>query len=154
MLLNAGTNDMNAGIGPGYDCRVVLDQLLRDIAADRPAAAIYVAELMPALGLPSLTAANAAWNAYLPGEVSTLRSAGLNVTAVPMYAAFALADGSANPALYSDAVHPNAAGYAIMGDAFAAAVEANNPVAAVPEPATAVLLAASAIGLLGRRRRA
>lgn len=159
VLVNAGTNDMNAGIGPYYDVRVILDQFVRDLAADRPRARIYVAELLPALDDPSLTQADRAWDDYLPAEMAILRADGIAVAEVPLYDQFANADGTARAANYDDVVHPNEAGYAVMGNAFAAAVEGDDPAGpvpspgpAVPEPAGVAGVALAAGAVAGRRR--
>ncbi len=62
---------------------------------------------------------------------------------------------SANFDLLGDELHPNELGYAVMGEVWTLAFQANGsiPTGVIPEPATAAVLAMGAGGLLLRRRR-
>ena len=91
------------------------------------------------------------YNAWLKTTlVPTLKSAGKGVSFVDSYADFIGYDKAGHKIIepyYGDyGLHPNAAGYALMGTTFASGIRA------VPEPGVAAVLLSAAVGLGGRRR--
>jgi hypothetical protein len=135
VLLMIGANDvlLNNNI-PGAPVR--LDALVESIFTVRPNARLFLASVTP-LSDPVRDARAQAYNAAIPGIVAKYRGLGNDATFVDMHAVL-------NPATdLSDGIHPTAAGYAKMADAWYAAI--------VPEPSA--VLGAFAAELLFRRRR-
>ncbi len=153
ILLMIGTNDINSNIDP-TNAPARLDLLISRIMGLDPNAHLFVASITPAkqgntymdAGMTNLDASIRAYNAAIPGLVAEHDALGQNVSFVDMYSALALSD------LGSDGLHPNATGYAKIGDTWASAVLA----AAVPEPSIYALMLLGAVPILGvvsRRRR-
>ncbi len=146
ILLMIGTNDINSDIDPA-NAPARLELLVARLMSLDPTAHLFVASITPArqgnLYMdPAMTALDAsirAYNATIPGIVAAHDALGQDVTFVDMYSALALTD------LGSDGLHPTAAGYAKIGDVWAAAL-------AVPEPSTVLLLGVGIAALVARRR--
>lgn len=156
-LLLIGTNDVGgetkagtpeAQIAPGM--AALLDALVTKLLGYLPDTHLYLASIPPY----TLTEAAAAdeyktritqqYNELIRSQVvPKFQGLGYDVTFVDQYANFTLPDGTVNPALFGDTLHPNAAGYELMAATWANAI--------VPEPGGAATLFAVA-ALLWRRR--
>ncbi len=154
ILLMIGTNDINSNIDP-TNAPARLDLLVSRIMSLDPTAHLFVASITPAkqgntymdAGMTNLAASIQTYNAAIPGIVAEHDALGQNVSFVDMYSALTLSD------LGSDGLHPNATGYAKIGDTWASAVLA----AAVPEPSSYALMLLGGVPLLcfvSRRRGA
>ncbi len=123
VLLMIGTNDVNGNIDTA-NAPTRLGNLIDEITTDAPTALVVVASIIP---IASGNNANAmAYNAKLPGLVSTRAAAGKHVIFVDNYAAF-IKDPSYQTSEMSNYLHPNTAGYAVLGDSFYAALGAYLP---------------------------
>lgn len=150
ILLMIGTNDINSNIDP-LNAPARLDLLVTRMMGLDPTAHLLIASIAPAkqgntymdAAMTNLDASIRAYNAAIPGIVAAHDALGQNVSFVDMYAALTLAD------LGSDGLHPTAAGYAKIGDTWAAAI------LAVPEPSTYALMLGGIVlvGGAARRRR-
>jgi lysophospholipase L1-like esterase len=102
VLLHIGTNDVlqnfNVSGAPGR-----LSTLIDHITATKPAADVFVAQIIP-LANSSQDAAVRTFNAAIPGIVQSKVNAGKHVHLVNMYSALTTAD-------LIDGVHPTAGGY-------------------------------------------
>lgn len=105
VLLHVGTNDIQVQPS-GISAR--LGALIDHIVAAAPAAAIFVAQIVPTLdaGREQLTIA---YNAAIPGIVSARAAASKRVYLVNMHDAL-----TASAADFEESVHPNASGHAKM----------------------------------------
>jgi lysophospholipase L1-like esterase len=124
VLLMIGTNDVDLSVDLA-NAPARLGALVDRITADAPNALVVVAELVPT----QTDAENVRFQAYngaIPAIVAARAVAGKHVASVDMYAAF-----TANPnfktVLMNDNLHPNAAGYAVLGDAWYAAIRSYLP---------------------------
>lgn len=152
ILLMIGTNDVNFN----YRAETAperLDRLISVISDTttglKPQARLIVASILPIddskpqyRPSPTDFSRNAraiAYNAAIPEIVARHRASGENVFFYDMNALFTFSD-------LVDGLHPTAAGYNKLGDAWYAAIQS------VPEPTSAVL-AATALAALARRRR-
>jgi len=124
VLLMVGTNDINGNINVS-SAPTRLGQLIDEIIADAPAALVVVASVIPIRDdgnnqrIPS-------FNAAIPGLVNTRAAAGKHVVYLDNYAAF-IKDSSWKTSLMGDNLHPNTAGYAVLGRAFYGAISAALP---------------------------
>jgi lysophospholipase L1-like esterase len=113
VLLHAGTNDITLGASGG-DVAARLGRLVARIRADRPAAEIFVAEVIGTRDVPAAEReSNAAYAAAIPAVVT---AAGPGVHLVDQ-------SGVTGDDLY-DHRHPNAVGYAEMAGTFYQALRA------------------------------
>jgi lysophospholipase L1-like esterase len=113
VLIHLGTND----VGQDYDLANAparLSDLVGDILTLAPDTTIVVASIIP-LTSPAYEARGVAFNAQVPGVVQSWSDAGYDVRFVDMHAAL-------NTWNLADGVHPNAGGYALMGNAWYAAL--------------------------------
>ena len=123
VLLMIGTNDVNGNIDVA-NAPTRLGKLIDEITTDSPSALVVVASIIPiARGNNSKAMA---YNAAIPGLVSTRAAAGKHVIFVDNYAAFAK-DPNYQTSEMSNYLHPNTAGYAILGDSFYGAIGAYLP---------------------------
>ena len=124
VLLMIGTNDINDNIDI-TNAPSRLGRLIDEIIVDAPAALVVVSTIIP-IAAPGGDQRTQAYNAAIPALVNARASAGKHVVLVDNYAAF-----SKNPnyqtALKADGLHPNTAGYVILGDTFYGAIAALLP---------------------------
>ncbi len=140
ILLMIGTNDIdrNYQVATAPDR---LSQLIGKICDLKPDATLIVASIAP-FANSTKNALAVTYNAAIPGVVSTHRSQGEDVYFFDMYGQLSTSD------LLSDGIHPNAAGYDKMGDAWYAAIQS------IPEPGSMALLisAGAAVAAVAWRR--
>jgi lysophospholipase L1-like esterase len=102
-----------------------LDRLILRIHALRPKCTMVIATVVPIAGQP-LTTVTSSYAAAVRHLVLQLRAARYPVILADLYAAFMINAAPGAPVtpglLTSDGVHPTAAGYAVIGRAFALAV--------------------------------
>ena len=146
VLLLSGINDLREG--DTVTNSLLLDgQLLTEIFDTVPTTHVFLAELLPDTLDAGIGPSVNAYNAGLAAEVAEYTAEGDAITLVDTYDPFLNADGSANTSLFYDGLHPNQAGYNVLGNTFAAAVEAS-----VPEPGSLGVVACAGL-LIGRRQR-
>jgi lysophospholipase L1-like esterase len=119
VLLMIGTNDLNDNIDVA-NAPSRLGKLIDEIITDAPTALVVVSTIIP-IGAPGSDQRVQTYNAAIPGLVSARASAGKHVVLVDSYAAFSK-NPSYQTALKADGLHPNTAGYVILGDTFYSAV--------------------------------
>jgi lysophospholipase L1-like esterase len=119
ILLMIGVNDVGLGLGTGPEIAGRLGAMLETVFMVAPAATVLVAQITPntvTAEAPLLDAYNLALLDVAAQQVNE----GHHVQIVDVHDAFtARADW---PSLLSDGVHPNDAGYVVMGDAWFAAL--------------------------------
>jgi lysophospholipase L1-like esterase len=118
VLLMIGTNDVNGNIDVA-NAPTRLGKLIDEITTDSPTALLVVASIIPIASGNNSKAM--AYNAAIPGLVSTRAGAGKHVIFVDNYAAF-VRDPNYQTSEMSNYLHPNTAGYAILGDSFYSAI--------------------------------
>ena len=123
VLLMIGTNDVNGNIDV-TNAPTRLGKLIDEITTDSPTALVVVASIIPINGTNNKNAMT--YNAAIPGLVSTRASAGKHVIFVDNYAAF-IKDANYTTTEMSNYLHPNTAGYALLGDSFFGAISAHLP---------------------------
>jgi lysophospholipase L1-like esterase len=126
VLLMVGTNDTNRNIDVA-NAPTRLGSLLDRMITDAPNALIVVAKITPT---PD-AGANAivqTYNSGIASVVQTRAANGKHVTMVDMYKAFT-AQANYATALMNDFLHPNDAGYVVMGDVWYAAIQSYLPAA-------------------------
>lgn len=146
-----------------------LSALIGQIAADRPAARVFVSGLIPIED--SRNSMVLQYNAAIRDViVPSFAAAGQSVYFVDQYHNFVDADGNFIPGSQPDSVHPDQAGYNRMGDTWAQAItsempafapenltneHSNNQGGTVPEPSPMGILglAIMARWMASRRRR-
>jgi len=113
-LILAGTNDVN-GLDDIANAPSRLDSMISGLFTSAPDATMLVAGIPPSSD-PTFNTNRIAFNASVRGLVSNRQNAGQHVAYVDM--------NNLDPnAAMADSLHPNPAGYQIMGDNFAGAVE-------------------------------
>jgi hypothetical protein len=147
VLLMGGTND----IAYGYSLSTVetnMNDILTWFQTNRPDSLLIVSTVLPSLSAPGNNTEINAFNSWL---VNTELPEFKTYTSVDMNALF-----TANESTYfsTDGVHPNATGYAAMGDAWSAAI-----LDVVPEPSTWGMMGVGLALLMGfgwktRKKRA
>jgi len=124
VLLMIGTNDINGNVdvagAPGR-----LGNLIDDITTRAPDTLVVVASIIP-IDNAGTNQRVQAYNAAIPEQVSARAAAGAHVVFLDNYAAFA-ADPSYASTLMADYLHPNDAGYAVLGRSFYDALQAVLP---------------------------
>jgi lysophospholipase L1-like esterase len=118
-LMMIGTNDINVNIDVA-NAPTRLAALIDQITTAAPSALLVVAQIIPTTTDATNTRIMA-YNAAMPALINQRAAAGKHVQLVNMYAAF-----TANPAyktaLMTDDLHPNTAGYALLGDTWYGAI--------------------------------
>jgi lysophospholipase L1-like esterase len=111
VTLMIGTNDVDIGLDLA-NAPARLGALMDIVLAADPKLLLVVAQIVPTTddGENSLVQA---YNAAVPGLVSTRAASGKHVTMVDMYGAFT-AHAAYKTDYMSDKLHPNDAGYAVM----------------------------------------
>lgn len=120
VLLMIGTNDVNGNIDVA-NAPTRLGKLIDEITTDSPTALVVVASIIPINGTNNKNAMT--YNAAIPGLVGTRAAAGKHVIFVDNYAAF-IKDANYTTTEMSNYLHPNTAGYAVLGDSFFGAISA------------------------------
>ena len=126
ILLMIGTNDVNRNIDVG-NAPTRLGALLDRMINDAPNALLVVAKITPTMD-DGNNAANQTYNNAITGLVQTRTANGKHVAVVDMYAAMT-AHADYRTTLMSDYLHPNDAGYVIIGDVWYAAIQSYLPAA-------------------------
>jgi len=124
VLLMIGTNDINGNVDVA-NAPQRLGNLIDDITTRAPDALVVVASIIP-IDNAGTNPRVQTYNAALPGLVDARAGAGQHVVFLDNYAAFA-ADPSYASTLMGDYLHPNDAGYALLGRTFYDALEAVLP---------------------------
>ncbi len=124
VTLMIGTNDL----GTNNDVRNAparLASLIDAITTKSPRALLVVAQITPT-GDDKLNALIQTFNAAIPALVKSRAAAGKHILLVDMYAAFT-AHAAYKTDLLNDTLHPNDAGYDVMGDVWYAALAPHLP---------------------------
>ena len=124
VLLMIGTND----IPWNYDLAnepTRLGNLIDQITVDAPKALVVVAQIGPSND-DARTALIKAYNDGIPAVVQARVAAGKHVAMVDMFTPF-VSNPNYKTALLSDEVHPNPAGYVILGQVWYAAIQSFLP---------------------------
>ena len=124
VLLMIGTNDINGNVDVG-NAPKRLGNLIDDITARAPNALLILATIIP-IANDGTNQKVQAYNAALPGLVNTRATAGKHVVLLDNYAAFSK-DSSYRTTLMYDNLHPNDAGYVVLGRAMYDAIHAALP---------------------------
>jgi lysophospholipase L1-like esterase len=120
ILLMIGTNDMNGNINVAQ-APARLDALLGQIIEDAPDALLVVAQIIP-ITQGAGTARVQPYNAAIPGLVQARANAGQHIMFVDMFTPFNSTPNFAQT-LMNDFLHPNTAGYVVMGQTWHDAIE-------------------------------
>jgi lysophospholipase L1-like esterase len=127
ITLMIGTNDLNRNVDPtNFPTR--LGALLDKIINDAPNALVVVAKITPWQDDGTNTSAVEPFNTKIATLVQTYITSGKHVALVDMYGPFR-ANTNYKTALMNDYLHPNDAGYVIMGDTWYAAIQSYLPAA-------------------------
>lgn len=113
ILLLIGTNDVNRNIDLA-NAPTRLAALVDRIIADAPNALLAVGQLIPITD-DTINVRVRAYNAAIPGIVQQRAAAGKHVILVNAYDPFA-SNANFKTALMTDVLHPNLAGYGLLGD--------------------------------------
>jgi lysophospholipase L1-like esterase len=124
ILLMIGTNDIN-GNDNVANAPARLESLLGLLTTNAPSALVVVASIIPSQNDGTNTNFRT-YNAAIPGVVSKAVAAGKHVVFLDNYAAFS-ADTSYKTKLMTDNLHPNDAGYVVLGQSFYGAISALLP---------------------------
>jgi lysophospholipase L1-like esterase len=119
VLLMIGTNDLNDNIDV-TNAPTRLGKLIDEIITDAPAALVVVSSIIP-IGAPNADQRTQTYNAAIPGLVNARASSGKHVVFVDNYAAFAK-NANYQTTLKADGLHPNDAGYVLLGQGFYGAI--------------------------------
>ena len=125
VLLLIGTNDVDLSVDLA-NAPTRLEAMVDRVIADAPNALLVVGQLAPT----TTDAENVrfqTYNAAIPAIVQTRVAAGKHVLLADMYGAFT-ANASYKTALMNDNLHPNPAGYTLMGQTWYAAIRSYLPV--------------------------
>ena len=120
LLLHIGSNDIKNGIAQATAVNNVAD-IVNQINAYDPTVDVYVALIIPS-PTPATDTLFTAYNAALLAQLTIMQATKLNLYIVDMNAAFKV-----NPnwvvAYMADTLHPNDAGYDVMAQAWAQAIQ-------------------------------
>jgi len=123
VILKIGTNDVN-GSG-ATSAPTNLKNLINQITKDVPSALLVVSSIIP-IKDDNTNQKVKTYNATIPTTVNEAAAAGKHVVFVDAYAAF-VADSSFKTKYMSDNLHPNDAGYVVLGKTFYDAISAVLP---------------------------
>jgi lysophospholipase L1-like esterase len=123
VLLKIGTNDVN-GSGSASAPNNLMN-LINQITQDVPSALLVVSSIIPITN-DTTNQRVKTYNATIPTAVSEAAAAGKHVLFVDSYAAF-VADSSWKTKYMSDLMHPNDAGYVVLGQTWYAAISSVLP---------------------------
>lgn len=124
VLLMIGTNDINGNIDVA-NAPKRLGNLIDDITTRAPNALLVVATIIP-IANDGTNQKVIAYNAALAGVVKPKAAAGKHVVLLDNYAAFSK-DSSYRTTLMSDNLHPNDAGYVVLGRSMYEAIRSALP---------------------------
>jgi lysophospholipase L1-like esterase len=124
VLLMIGTNDIAWTYDLGNE-PTRLGNLIDKIISDAPKALVVVAQIGPSND-DARTALIKAYNDGIPAVVQARVAAGKHVSMVDMFTPF-VSNVNYKTALLSDEVHPNDAGYVILGQTWYAAIQSFLP---------------------------
>jgi lysophospholipase L1-like esterase len=113
ILMMIGTNDINVNIDVA-NAPTRLAALIDQITTAAPSALLVVAQITPTTTDATNTRIMA-YNAAMPALINQRAAAGKHVQLVNMYGAFT-ARADYKTSLMTDDLHPNAAGYGLLGD--------------------------------------
>jgi len=119
VLLMVGTNDVNLNINLA-NAPTRLAALIDSIFNENPNVMLVVAELTPTRD-DAVNDHVQTYNSAIPALVKARADAGRHIALVDMYAAVT-ANASYKTALLADTLHPNTAGYVVLGQTFYQAV--------------------------------
>lgn len=120
ILLMIGTNDVNGNADlPTAATR--LGNLLDRLTTDAPTALVVIAKITPTTNDGSNTRVRA-YNDAIPALVQSRAATGKHIVMVDMYAALTMNSGY-KTALMRNTLHPNVAGYVVMGQTWYAAIQ-------------------------------
>ena len=124
VLLKIGTNDINGNIDVA-NAPTRLGKLIDEITTNAPSALLVVSSIIPTADSNTNQRVQT-YTAAIPGMVNTRAAAGKHVVFLDNYAVFAKNANYAT-ALMADGLHPNDAGYVLLGQAFYGAIGALLP---------------------------
>lgn len=120
ILLMIGTNDVNLNLDVA-NAPNRLEALLDQITNDAPEALLVVAQIVPTTN-PDTNNQVIAYNSTIPALVEAQVDAGEHVILVDMFTPF-VETPNFGTTLMSDFLHPNDAGYVVMGEIWHAAID-------------------------------
>jgi len=126
ILLMIGTNDLDRNIDVS-NAPARLGALLDRILTDAPNALLVVAKIVPTMDDGANTGVQT-YNDAIAGLVQTRAANGKHIAMVDMFAGIT-AQATYKTTLMNDYLHPNDAGYVIMGDVWYAAIQSYLPAA-------------------------
>jgi lysophospholipase L1-like esterase len=115
VLLMIGTNDINGNVDTA-NAPTRLGKLMDDITTRAPSALLVVASIIPSKTDGTNTNFQK-YNAAIPGLVDTRAKAGKHIVFLDNYKAFSQ-NSNYKTALMADNLHPNDAGYVVLGQSF------------------------------------
>ena len=121
VLLMIGTNDINGNVDVA-NAPKRLGKLIDDITTKQPDTLVVVATIIP-IANDGTNQKVQTYNAALPGVVNARATSGKHVALLDNYAAFSK-DSSYRTTLMSDNLHPNDAGYVVLGRSMYEAIRA------------------------------
>ncbi len=124
VLLMIGTNDINGNVDID-NAPNRLESLISQITQDAPAALLVVSSVIP-MTSDSTNQRLQSYNTAIKAKAEAAAAAGKNVVFVDNYAAF-MQSPNYKTALMSDALHPNSAGYTVLGSNFYQAIADHLP---------------------------
>ena len=127
ILLMIGTNDVNRGIDVA-NAPTRLGALIDRLIGDAPNALLVVAKITPWMDDGGANTIVQTYNDAITGVVQSRAANGKHITMVDMYAAFT-AQANYKTTLMNDYLHPNDAGYVVMGDVWYPAIQSYLPAA-------------------------
>jgi lysophospholipase L1-like esterase len=115
VLLMIGTNDINGNVDIN-NAPTRLGKLMDEITTNAPSALLVVSAIIPTTN-DGTNQRVQTYNAAIPGLVDTRAKAGKHVVFLDNYKTFSQ-NSSYKTALMADGLHPNDAGYVVLGQSF------------------------------------